>query len=697
MTHAVCNAVLAGFLGLSAGSALAAPQPLEHFARMPQIRDVAISPDGGHVAFISSFDDASVIMTFDRRAGGDFQRLSASEPGRFDLHKCEWANNSRLLCSLTGNIRDRRYAQTPFMRMVAVDSDGSNLKVLESSEDRGNLLAAKTSPQNLKMGVNMRQSMNGADDTSGRQDYTQKNSGDYGRSLDRASGQRQDFVIDTTPGDDSVLIQVDHDANGYPSVFEMDINSGLRKLRVRDRRPITRFVTDAKGEVRLGWGSTRGLNTHYFVRIDGSEEWQPLAKIPAFSDDRQLKPIGVAHRKNTAYALGDFEGREALWIVDLTDQRAPEILFTHPLVDVGEPLVTPDRRFLGVRYDVDRPFVYYHDEGVRSAMEQINAQLKQHFSLIVDMTSDEKMLVIRSFSDVDQGTYYLFDRDEKKLQRLGSAYPELATDSLGSMRAIEYKAADGTVIPGYLTVPSGSRAENLPLIVMPHDGPDARDSWSFSFLRTFLANRGYAVLQMNYRGSAGYGKKWKLAAHQDWGGLAYSDITDATRWAIEQGIADPKRVCIAGWGFGGYTALLGAARNQDLYKCAISIAGISDLQMLREHAVIFGLAEQAYRREQIGADLAKLQRDSPLQQASKIEAPVLLVHGDKDWQVQIDQSKKMEAALKKSKKEHKAVYITGAGHELDRRSDRITLLQQVEDFLQRNIGSGADSASQRGT
>ena len=261
------------------------------------------------------------------------------------------------------------------------------------------------------------------------------------------------------------------------------------------------------------------------------------------------------------------------------------------------------------------------------------------------------------------------------------------------MRAITYKAADGTEIPGYLTVPSGARAENLPLVVLPHDGPVARDTWDFSFLRTFLANRGYAVLQMNYRGSSGYGQKWKLDGHQQWGGLTYSDITDATRWAIAQGIADPKRVCIAGWGFGGYAALLGAARNSDLYQCSISIAGISDLELQRDHAVIFGTAEEAYRREQIGSDPAELTRDSPLQQVDKINAPVLLVHGDKDWQVQIDQSKKMEAALKKNKKAHKAIYLTGAGHELNRKSDRVTLLQEVEAFLLKNLGEGTRSAA----
>lgn len=687
MTYAVRKLVVVGALAAWAGITAAEPQPIEHFARMPQIRDVTISPDGRYVAFISAADDASVIMAFDRQSNGEFQRLTASEPDKFDVTRCEWANNSRLLCTVSGNIRGKRYAETPFVRLIAVDADGSNLKVLEVSGEKGNLLAAKTTPQNLHLNVNMRANMAPGDNTGGRADYTQKNVGNWGRSWSGANSQRQDLVLDTTPDEDAtVLIQVDHDGNGYPSVFGLNIYNGLREFRLRERVPIRQFMTDAKGEVRLAWGSTDGLSKLFFTRVEGENEWRPLAKIPAFSDERQLEPIGVAHRKDTAYAVGQYEDRQALWALDLTDQRAPEVLFSHPLVDVGEPLLTPDRRLLGVRYDLDRPFVYYSDESVRGVMDQINSKLSPHFSLIVDMTRDEKTFVIRSYSDVDDGTYYLFNRDEKKLLRLGVAYPELKTDGLGTMRSITYKASDGTEIPGYLTVPSGVRAENLPLVVMPHDGPNARDTWSFSFLRTFLANRGYAVLQMNFRGSIGYGHKWQLAAHQDWGGLPYSDIVDATRWAIAEGIADPKRVCIVGWGFGGYAALLGAARNGDLYRCSISIAGFSDLEMLSDHAVIFGRAEAAYRREQIGSDSAKLSRNSPLQHVANINTPVLLVHGEKDWNVQVDHSKKMESALKKQKKEHKAVYIKGANHELARKSDRVTLLREVEAFLAKHLG-----------
>ena len=188
---------------------------------------------------------------------------------------------------------------------------------------------------------------------------------------------------------------------------------------------------------------------------------------------------------------------------------------------------------------------------------------------------------------------------------------------------------------------------------------------------------------MNFRVSGGLGQKWQLAAHQDWGGLSYSDIQDATRWAVSEGIADPKRICIMGWGFGGYAALLGAVRNSDTYRCAVSIAGISDLEMQKDEAVIFG--DKEFRRVQIGTDADKLKRDSPLQNVSKFGIPVLLVHGTKDWQVQVDQTKALARALDRQKKPNRTVIIPDGSHELERKSDRLTLLKEVEAFLTQNL------------
>ena len=663
---------------------MSAPQPLENFARMPQMRDLAISPDGRYVTFISAMDDASVVMIFDTQTGGAFKRIAASDPGRFDVERCGWANKDRVICGLVGNIRGRKYAEVPFYRNMAVDATGANIKTLDVLAEKGNMMAQTTTPQNLNgAAFAAKVGGNAGSGNYGMFQYGQKS----GRTFEYFSGQRSDQMLDSLPEEhDKVLIQTNYEGNSFPSVASLNVYTGRREVRVRASPPIRNFLTDGQGAVVMGWGLSGKLSASYFSRSAAGRDWVPMTKLAGFTGDRPLVPLGVAPLEKIAYAFGDFEGRRALWALDLTDQRDPEVLVKHSSVDVASPLLTNDRRFLGVRYDLDRPLAYYNDPAVREALKQINTQFASSFSVVADMNLDAKTLVVRSLSDTDEGTYYLYNLDEKKLKRLGQAYPELKPESLGTMKPIKYKAADGTEIRGYLTLPNGVVAEKLPLVVLPHDGPAERDVWEFSYLRNFLANRGYAVLQMSFRGSGGFGQAWKNSAKGAWGGVPYSDIVDGARWAVAQGVADPKRICIAGTGFGGYAALLGAERNGDVFRCSISINGITDLQMFKEHASMFGPADEAWVAEQVGSDTAALKAQSPTENASGVSIPVLLVHGDLDWRVQIDHSKKMESELRKLKKNYKAVYIKGAGHELDRKSDRMTLLKEVEDFLQKNIG-----------
>src|ERR1700723_464066 len=261
------------------------------------------------------------------------------------------------------------------------------------------------------------------------------------------------------------------------------------------------------------------------------------------------------------------------------------------------------------------------------------------FDTVHGSSRDEKFLVVRSVSDVDAPRFMLFNADTHELNKIGTAYPDRDPSTLAPMRPISYPARDGTRIPAYLSVPRGATAAHLPLIVMPHGGPMARDTWGYFFLREFLVSRGYAVLQMNFRGSSGYGSDWVFSGHQDWGGLTYDDEVAATRWAIGQGIADPARVCIVGWSFGGYLALVAAQRNGELFHCAVDIAGISDLPML----ISEGGAD--YRKRQLGTDSGKLKRDSPRLHVADFRVPLLMLHGKQDYQVPFEQSEAMDTAL----------------------------------------------------
>jgi dipeptidyl aminopeptidase/acylaminoacyl peptidase len=357
-------------------------------------------------------------------------------------------------------------------------------------------------------------------------------------------------------------------------------------------------------------------------------------------------------------------------------------VFAHPAVDIAGPLLGADGRLLGVAYETDHPDVYYTDPRASGLIRAVKAVYPQQFSRIVGATRDESVYVIASYSDVEPTHYSVLDAAAGRLTAIGpdAARRRLPDPAeLAPMQPVNYPARDGTVIPGYLTTPRGVPAKQLPLVVLPHGGPISRDEWRYFFLTQFLVSRGYAVLQMNFRGSSGYGDEWFYAAHQDWGGLTYDDVLDGARWAIARHIADPGRVAIVGWSFGGYLALLGAQRDGKTFRCAVSIAGPSDLGLLASEELRFLNGELA--QKQIGTDRDKLRRNSPRLHAAEFSVPVLLVQGDHDAQVQFEQSSAMDEALTRAGKPHRFVRLPGADHQLSREADRVTLLTEVEAFL----------------
>jgi dipeptidyl aminopeptidase/acylaminoacyl peptidase len=670
----------AALIHLSA--AHAGPQPLEAFARMPHMRSVSISPDGSRIAFVSSVADESVAITFERQQpAATTKTLFRAEAGKFDIEWCRWANDTRLLCGLTG-IDASQGHHYPTLRIIGVNADGGNLRALVSG------------PQPVPE-------------------------------------EFRDRVVDWTPDKpESVLVQISEKNSAYPTVFEVNVNDGTRTVHTRDYAPIRSFASDGQGHIRLGYGMFYGHDeVAYLARLSGEDSWQKISETRPFTKVDALRPIAIGSKPNTAYALGERSGRTALLEMDLTGKSESQVVIAHPRVDVDEPLLSADGRLLGMLYQMDKRQVQYVDEKIRSAMLSVDQLRPGMLNVVVDQSADQTLLLIRSSSDAHAPNYLLLDTRANKLQEIGKAYPELSESALPRTQYVSYKAKDGTSIPAYLTLPQTEQMENLPLIVLPHDGPLARDDWEFSFLRAFLLDRGYAVLQMSYRGSPGYGDQWRLAAHQDWGGLSYSDITDGARWAVETGLANPKQVCIVGWGFGGYAALLGAAREADLYRCAVSIGGIADLNSLlmsARHEYLQapysglaggfggdsrGLLQEVdgatnrrplsgrqrqlagyYTREQIGTSVDKLRRNSPVELASEVRVPVLLVHGEKDMHVDADQSRQLDQVLTKAKKPHRAVFIDGATHALDRRSDRVTLLSEIEKFLTENLRAGSSGS-----
>jgi dipeptidyl aminopeptidase/acylaminoacyl peptidase len=301
----------------------------------------------------------------------------------------------------------------------------------------------------------------------------------------------------------------------------------------------------------------------------------------------------------------------------------------------------------------------------------------------VAASDDENKLLFIASSDHDPGHFYLFDKTKKSLAKIFSVQPKLDGRTLAEVRPISYKAADGTEIPAYLTLPPGKTAKGLPAVVMPHGGPSSRDYGDYDWLAQFLVARGYAVIQPNYRGSDGYGKAWlNENGFKGWR-TSIGDVNDAARYLASSGIADPKRIAIVGWSYGGYAALQSAETESSLYKAVVAIAPVTDLQLLKEESRNFTNMKEV--QEEIGSG-PHLVEGSPLNGADRIAAPVLLVHADRDINVDVEHSDKMQAALNRAGKQVEYYRLKGLDHQLVDANVRTTMLTKIGQLLDRTIG-----------
>jgi dipeptidyl aminopeptidase/acylaminoacyl peptidase len=633
-------------LGLSAalllsGVAAGEPPPLESFAALPRMYEVSIAPHGGHLALLASDGQSTwaAVRAVSGTEVGPPRSVLAAPPGTY-LNWCRFATDERLLCSYT-RVAHHGGRAIETRRLLAVDADGGH-------------------PMELL------------------------------RDTRLAAAQLQDTVIDWSPGPaDTVLLEAIDPASSYfnllhggpraplppPSVYALNVVTGATTLYAAGHSPIRHYLSDGRGQLRIGWG-VNGTQFSYYARNRNDPNWRRIAVFETFTSSNVIRPIGVDPTAPDAlYGIGDFQGRDAIWRIDLNGQP-PAVLIQNPDVDVDAPVFGADGRLLGAYYQTDYPHALYVDPTAAQAAAAAQAAYPDLFTTIVDATRDESTFLLRGRSDVEGGHYLLYTKGA--LADVGRAYPDVAPESLARQRPIVYPARGGARIPGYLTRPEGAQGP-LPLVVLPHGGPVARDGWSYDYLRQFLASRGYAVLQANFRGSDGYGRDWLYAALQDWGGVSYDDLIDGVRWSVAQGVADPSRIAIVGWSFGGYLSLLAATREPELFRCAVSIAGISDPKLLEtEHDdSLYGAA----LHRQIGDNPERLARETPLLHAPQVRIPVLLVHGEDDTVVPLEQSLAMAAALERNGKHYGLLRIAGGDHSLTTGPARVEMLRALGEFL----------------
>ena len=304
---------------------------------------------------------------------------------------------------------------------------------------------------------------------------------------------------------------------------------------------------------------------------------------------------------------------------------------------------------------------------------------------ITSITRDKQKIVFETGSAVDPGNVYIWDLSAKTMESFGRKNSLIDPSLMGQVEAVEYPSNDGTVIPSYLTLPAHKTHAGLPTVILPHGGPAARDDESFWFLSQFLASRGYAVLQPNFRGSEGYGYEFENAGKGQWGGVMQDDVTAGAIWLAEQGIADPDRICIVGWSYGGYAATMGLIKTPDIYRCAVSINGVYDLPkfIIDDKDYVGG---SVWTRH-MGLDGESARTVSPVHQVDRIQAPLLIIHAEDDGRVQLSQANSMHQRLTRADKAVSFVKLPRGGHSMINEYSRLAVLESIEVFLENELGA----------
>jgi len=593
-----------------------------------------MSPSGSKLSFLRMHtEDLPIAVVLDVHTG-KMNLAVASVEDEFDVEWCDWANDERLLCGFTGIVRDRHYLY-PVTRLVAVDADGSDMKVL------------------LQRRL--------------RDEWT----------------QFQDRIVDWLVEDpEHVLIQMPSSRGS--GVSRLDVYTGGTNSVVRARSGMWGWVSDGRGTPRVrAYQHEDEIKWSY--RRAGESKWRVLHESELALQEIDYLPVGFGLDPNRLFVLKPHEGRAALWAEDLGEDRKSELVFAHPEVDVEGPhFLGKFGRMVAVEYSTDRSHLHFFDEEIERISDAISISHPDKTIYVLAESWDRRYYIVYIGSDRDPGAFYRLDLETHKLSRIGDMYPKLKGHRLAPMKSVRYAAQDGTEIPGYLTLPSEDPATGLPAVIFPHGGPTARDYWGFHWIVQFLAAKGYAVLQSNFRGSAGYGGEWVgEGAFRSWR-LAIGDITDGAKYLIESGIADPNRVCVAGWSYGGYAALLSAAEEPDRYRCAISIAPLTDPGLWIKEMRLY--APGHVIREFVGTDEEVLKAGSPLGRAGEIRVPILLFHGDEDINVSVDHSRKMAKALKRAKKSVEYIEYEEVEHQIARNEYRIDMLDRIGAFLDEHIG-----------
>jgi dipeptidyl aminopeptidase/acylaminoacyl peptidase len=471
-------------------------------------------------------------------------------------------------------------------------------------------------------------------------------------------------------------------------VYHLNIKTGELKFYITNPGDITEWYTDNDGRILLARASD-GVNSTILFRRNENTAFKPLITS---SFKSSVKPIAFTGKNNNFYALSNInQDKMALVEINAETGKQERLIYKSDKADVLYVEYFKDKHRLDYAISEEaKPQQYFFNDKMKQVFNHLQDQLKNEIR-VVDRDSAEKKFVLYTYSDHNPGTYYLFDNTKNRLVKLGDVNTSIKPDNMCDMEAISYKATDGFQIDGYLTLPKGSRREKLPLVVMPHNNPWGRNSWGYSSEVQFLANRGYAVLQVNHRGSAGYGKAFRNAGFKQVGGKMQQDITDGVNWLIEQRIADPKKIAMYGAGFGGFSALYGVSFHPEMYKCAVVQYGLINFFTYIKDAPPFVKPYLKMTYEMVGnpeTDAEQLRAISPVFHTDKIKVPLIIFQGAKDTRTNITELNQFVLELRKRNVPVDYILKDNERTSFRNEANRVEMYTGIEKFLESNLKPG---------
>ncbi len=650
-TRAAAGCLIAVMLGASLFAATAYAQGVDvrPYVKDDRFGTIKLSPTGEYYAATVPLEDRTalaILRRSDNKVTGNFTMTENTHVEDF-----VWVNDTRVLIGISEKFGALDEPQGTG-EIYAINADGTQADLLVGFRVAGGGLGTKIQP----------------------------------KKVERVAA----FLVDDLPGDDrNVLISVRPFASdAFSRVDKMDVYTGRRVTVAQSPVRNASFTTDNAGVVRFASGAGVDMVQKTYYRRAAGDPWV-LVNDESASGHAEY-PLGFSVDNATAYLqVEEREGPDSLVAFDVQSQARARVL-RDAVNDPARVLYASTSRVpVGALFADGMPRTAFIDNGSTEARlyRSLEAAFAGQTVLVTSRSKDGKLVLVQTRSDRNPGDYYVYDTEAKKAAYVISRREWFEPDAMATARPITVKARDGLELGGYLTLPKGASGKGLPMVVLPHGGPfGIHDMWGFDPEAQMLAEAGYAVLQVNFRGSGGRGRAFLDAGARQWGGTMQDDVTDATRWAIAEGIADPKRICIYGASYGAYAALMGAVREPSLYACAAGYVGVYDLPaMLKTGDIQRRGSGDTYLRDWLGSGPA-LAAASPNRMADRIRVPVLLAAGGRDERAPIEHSKLMERALTSAGKQVETLYYPNEGHGFYKPEHRIEFYTRLLAFLKNSLG-----------